>query len=441
MSPAKTSNTKTNRRSVSKKISSKDTLPSHDLTILRDLAREFADVSRLPVQKEKADLWRRLNRLERVRPMILLQNATWHETRDMFFQLQCENEWTRNHEFHLRASLNQWHHVRDDFVYLNVACSPIAIKVLPDWGVQTDATRPDHVFGACHYNPVLKGTEDPVKLIELPKVTVDQEETDRTYQKMCAIYDGIMPVKKQGQIGVWFAIMDLFIQWRGLDNMFLDMVDRPEWVHAWMNRMTERITAEWDQYDAMGLLSLNNGECGIANNGPGGHAITDILPQKDFDGIHVRSRDMWGHATTQIFAEVSPAMHDEFALKYEGRFLSRFGLNGYGCCEPLHLKVDLIRKRIPRLRRMSMSPWADVAMGAAGLKNEVIFSYKPNPAILGMSAFDINEARRQLKDVFEKTRGCVIEVIMKDLHTVNKQPNRMGEWVRMAIDLAGEYAG
>jgi len=133
-------------------------------------------------------------------------------------------------------------------------------------------------------------------------------------------------------------------------------------------------------------------------------------------------------------------MHDEFALKYESRFLSRFGLNGYGCCEPLHLKVDLIRKRIPRLRRMSMSPWVDVAMGAAALKNEVIFSYKPNPAILGMSNFDINEVRRQLKDVFEKTRGCVVEVIMKDLHTVNKQPNRMGEWVRMAIDLAGEYA-
>lgn len=415
-----------------------EALSGKDLQILRSLARRFAEIAALPIQKERTELWRRLNRLERVRPMILLHNGTWHETGGEI-KCECEGEWARGQEWGMRASLYQWDNIGDDSVYDAVAYSPIVIRNT-GWGIPIDATRPDHVFGACHYNPVLKGDEDPEKLLKPPTITVDQPETDRIWQKMNDIYQGIMPVRKRGQAWTWFAIMDLFIQWRGLDNMFLDMVDRPDWIHAWMNRMTEMTLKEWDEYERQELLSLNNGECGAIGVGPGGLGITDLLPSKDFDGNRVRTRDMWGHATTQIFAEVSPAMHDEFALTYENRFLSRFGLAGYGCCEPLHLKVDLIRRRIPNLRRLSISPWADVAVGAAALKNEVIFSYKPNPAILGRSTFDVDDARRQLRDVFEKTRGCVVEVLMKDLHTVNKEPQRMGRWVKMALELAGEFA-
>jgi hypothetical protein len=415
-----------------------ESLSAGDLQILRSLAKRLAEIAHLPEQKRKADLWRRLNRLERVRPLILLQNGTWHETGSEI-KLECKGEWARGQEWGMRASLYQWDTVADDSVYDPVAYSPIVIRN-PGWGININATRPDHEFGACHYNPVLKGDEDPETMIKLPTITVDEAETDRIYQKMNEIFDGIMPVRKRGMAWSWFAIMDLFIQWRGLDNTFLDMVDRPEWVHAWMNRMTEWVMDEWDQYERMGLLSLNNGSCGAMGVGPGGLGITDQLPAKDFDGRHVRRCDLWGHATTQIFAEVSPAMHDEFALAYESKFLSRFGLAGYGCCEPLHLKVDLIHKRIPNLRRISMSPWVDVAIGAAAVGNKFVFSYKPNPAILGMATFDVEAARRQLRDVFEKTRGCVIEVIMKDLHTVNKEPKRMGQWVKMALELAEEFA-
>ena len=415
-----------------------DSLSAKDLAVLRGLAQRLAEIGNLPVQMEKAELWRRLNRLEHVRPLIMLHNATWHETGSEI-QLVCESEVARQHEWGMRASLYQWDNVRDDSVYDATAYSPIVYRNT-GWGLDIDATRPEHEFGACQFNAVLKGDEDPASIINLPTVTVDQEETDKIYQRMCSIWDGIMPVRKRGAAWSWFAIMDTFIQWRGLDNAFVDMIDRPAWVHAWMNRMTEWHMSEWDQMEKLGLLALNNGQQGAVGVGPGGLGITDQLPQKDFDGTHVRRCDMWGHATTQIFAEVSPAMHDEFALAYESRFLSRFSLASYGCCEPLHLKVDLIRKRIPNLRRISMSPWVDVAAGASALRDQIIFSYKPNPAILGMSSFDVAEVRRQLRDVFEKTRGCVIEVIMKDLHTVNKQPQRMGQWVKMALALAEEYA-
>ncbi len=45
-----------------------------------------------------------------------------------------------------------------------------------------------------------------------------------------------------------------------------------------------------------------------------------------------------------------------------------------------------------------------------------------------------------MRDAFEKTKGCVVEVIMKDLHTVRGEVNRMWEWVDMARELSQEYA-
>lgn len=404
-----------------------------DTTILRDLAGRFAEIASLPVQQEKADLWRRLNRLERVRPLIILQNGTWHETKDEI-PLETEDEFARQQEWHLRAELYHWDHMRDDHVYEAKIHCPIAVSDT-GWGVKTKAIRPDHEFGAASFSTVLDEDADP-NTIPMPTVTVDWEETDRRFDRLSELYDGILTVTKCGVAGHWFSIMDEFIQWRGLQNTFTDMLDRPEWVHSWLDRMTQWHLSRLDQYEELGVLSLNNGNFGV---GPGGLGFIDELPAPGFDGTRVRAIDQWAHATTQIFAEVSPAMHDEFALAYEKRFLARFGLAGYGCCEPLDKKLDIVTT-IPNLRRVSMSPWIDAARGAEGLGADYVFSYKPNPAVIGMETWDVDLARAQLGDTFDKTRGCIVEVLMKDLHECRGEPRRMWEWVDMAMRLAEEFA-
>ena len=408
--------------------------PQRDKAILRELAKHLAEIASMPVQQERAELWRRLNRLERVRPMILLQNGTWHETGDEI-TLQTEDEFARKQEWDLRATLYHAKHMGDDHVYEAKIHSPVFVRDT-GMGIQSNTTDPDHVFGARHYNCVLDDNADP-EMIPMPEVSVDWDATEQHYQRLCDIYDGVLTVEKRGVSGHSFAIMDQFLQWRDINNMFVDMADRPEWIHAWMDRMTQWHLSRLDQYEQLGVLSLNNANNGV---GPGGLGFTDELPQGDFDGTHVRAVDQWGHATTQIFSLVSPAMHEEFALRYEKQFLGRFGLAGYGCCEQLHLKVDIIKKNLPNLRRLSMSPWADVAIGAEAIGTDCIFSYKPNPAILGGEAWDEDLARTQLRDVIEKTRGCVVEVLMKDLHTCRGEPPRMWAWVDMAMQLAEEYA-
>ena len=63
----------------------------HDRTVVRELARQLAEVAADPVQAEKAELWWRLNHLARVRPLVLLQNAMWHETGSEI-ALECADE-------------------------------------------------------------------------------------------------------------------------------------------------------------------------------------------------------------------------------------------------------------------------------------------------------------------------------------------------------------
>jgi len=407
-------------------------IPKKDKTILQGLAKKIADISALPEQEEKAELWRKLNRLEPVRPMVILSNGTWHQTRDEI-QLETEDDFALQQEWSLRSTLYHWEHMRDDHVYEAKIYSPTTIRQT-GIGIGVDATRPDHEFGAAKYNPVIDDNADP-DIIPMPTVTVDWEKTEQDYQRLCDIYDGAITVEKRGVSGMGFAIMDQFIQWRGLQNTFTDMIDRPDWVHSWMESLTQWHLSRVDQHEKLDVLSLNNGNNGV---GSGGLGFTDELPQADFDGEHVRSVDMWGHATTQIFSEVSPAMHDEFALNYEKRFLARFGLSNYGCCEPLDKKLDII-KTIPNVRRISMSPWVDVELGAKELGKDYIFSWKPNPAMIGMEQWDGDFVRDQISDALEKTRGCPVEIIMKDLHSCRREPWRMWEWVKIAMQLAEEY--
>jgi hypothetical protein len=199
-------------------------------------------------------------------------------------------------------------------------------------------------------------------------------------------------------------------------------------VNAWLARL--------DQWERLGLLSPNADNTRV---GSGGYAYCGELPGGTEAARPVEPDRLWGSAAAQIFSSVSPQMHWEFALQYEMRWLRRWGLTYYGCCEPLDSKIDILR-RIPNLRKVSMSPWVDPARGAAGLGDRYVYSCKPSPAILARNRWRPQAARRQLVELLEATRGCAVEIIMKDISTVRHEPQRLWEWADMAVELADRYA-
>lgn len=83
-------------------------IPPKDRDILPRLAEEQAQIAALPIHREKAKLWRRLNDLEPVRPLVWINEIPWHEM-DVDGELvpQCDDPWARETEAGLRRLLYQ----------------------------------------------------------------------------------------------------------------------------------------------------------------------------------------------------------------------------------------------------------------------------------------------------------------------------------------------
>jgi hypothetical protein len=132
-------------------------------------------------------------------------------------------------------------------------------------------------------------------------------------------------------------------------------------------------------------------------------------------------------------------MHWEFAVRHDMRWLKRFGLTYYGCCEPLDKKMEVMRK-IPNLRKISASPWCNTERVIAGIGSDYVISRKPNPAVFAGDAFDEDDARRQIREFLEKTEGkCHVELIMKDISTVRHDPQRLWKWAQIAMQEVETY--
>ena len=50
-----------------------------DISIIRELGAQYMEYASLPIQKENARLWGKLNDLERTRPMVWHNEMPWHE--------------------------------------------------------------------------------------------------------------------------------------------------------------------------------------------------------------------------------------------------------------------------------------------------------------------------------------------------------------------------
>lgn len=410
-------------------------ISAQDRDILRTLAAQLADIAALPVHAEKARLWRKLNDLESERPMVWINEICWHEMDvDGELTLLTQHPWAREQEQNLRRTLYQWRHLPGDMIVDPFLACPLAIHstdfgILEDVDIVTTDPATDIVSRRFHIQ--IRDFDDLEK-IRMPVVTHNQQATEFYYQAMCDTYSGILPTRKQGQTHIWFTPWDYLIRWWGIEEAMLDLHERPALVHAAVRRMVDAWMIELDQFVEQNLLSLD------ANNtriGSGGYGYTRELPGADFDAASVKPHNMWGCSNAQIFSDVSPAMHWEFAVEHDLRWLARWGLVYYGCCEPLDRKIEILR-RIPNLRKISASPWCRTQRLIDKVGQDYVISRKPNPAIFADDNWHPEEARRQLREFLQAARGCHVELIMKDISTVRYHPHRLWEWAQIATEEA-----
>lgn len=413
-------------------------IPGKDRDILRDLAMKVKEISERGEQKEKINLWKAHNMLKNTRPVIFCDPENgWNEIITEK-QMRCTSNIGRAWEMSLRKEIFWGNEMGDDRPVVD--CFNVAITAEPDnWGMkaiyQHGQTRErTHQSGSYIWDPPIKDYDRDLKKVNLIDPEIDWEVTDITLEMAREIFGDILQVRLKG---TWWWTLGLTltaVTLRGLENLLYDFYQNPEGLKELLSIISKGFLNKLDYLEKNNLLSLNNDNTYI---GSGGIGHTEELPQKDFDGKHVRTIDMWGFADSQETANVSPDMYEEFIFPYERPILDRFGLNCYGCCEPIHPRWHVVKKH-SRLRRISCSPWVDIEKMASYLGDKYIFSRKPNPAVLAVENIDSGSIRKELRDFFDRTKGCCVEVIMKDNHTLMNRPENIVQWARIAKEEAKE---
>lgn len=404
------------------------TLTAAEKDVLKRLAGEIADIAKDPVNAERVELWTKLNDLNSERPMVWINEIPWHEMNvDDELTIQCQDPWARQFEDQLRKTIYQWKHMPGDMVVNDYLECPLAIHST-DFGVIEDVdivkTDEQNDIVSRHFNVQIKEPDDIAK-IQMPKITHYEDITNLMYDTMRDLFHDIMPVKKVGQTHIWFTPWDYLIRWWGIQEAMLDLIERPQMVHDGVERMVQAWMVELDQFEEQNLLSLDNRNIRV---GSGGYGYVSDLPGDDFDPDWVRPKNMWGCSNAQIFSDVSPKMHWDFALEHDLQWLARWGLTYYGCCEPLDRKMKLMRK-IPNLRKISISPWCKMKRAMNEVGQDYAMSIKPNPAVFATDVWHPEDAKAQVQAILEQDNGeHHIEFIMKDISTVRYKPQRLWEW-------------
>ena len=412
--------------------------PPEDVRVLRELAERYAGIAALPVQEERRRMWRRLNDLEPERPLVWVNEVCWNEMdHDGSLRLRCSNEVCLRIETGLRRTIYQWDHLRGDMVVEPVFHSPLIIRNT-GFGISpvVDVAVIDETseVASRRFHNQIHGEEDLEK-IRPPQVSFDARRTEEFMAAYGRVFEGILPVRKRGSTGFWFAPWDDIVFWMGAEEVLTGLATRPELMHRLIRRLMDAYLDGLAQFERLNLLALNT--CNV-RIGSGAYGHTGGLPQPDFDQEHVRPIDIWGSAAPQLFGCVSPQMHKEFGVDYELEWLRKFGLTYYGCCEPLHDKLEVLRA-IPNLRKISASPWADVRAMAREIGRDYVISLKPNPALLAAPSWSPDQVRAELAAKLVAARGCNVEIVLNSISTVRRQPQRLWQWVEAAAEAAASH--
>ncbi len=403
-----------------------------DRHLLRELAAQVAELSSLPRQEETRRLWRSLNALRPERPMVMIDQVCWNEMNiDDELTLRCEDAECRQYEERFRRILFQARHFPVDSVVEPFV--PVYKAIQGGWfgiGVEDEIAVGDPtntVVGHKYHNQF--ETDADLEKIALPVIKHDKQETSRRLSVAQDLFEGLLEVREEGR-DPYLSIWDPISMWMGVENALYAMIDRPVFMHQLAERVTRGHLVLLDQLEEQGLL------CGPQSLIHCSGAYTDELPAAGHDPEHPRTRDRWAFGLAQMFSTVSPAMFEEYEVAYFSRICERFGLVYYGCCDPLDRKMAEVRK-LPNVRKVSMSPWVDEERGAAEIGHDFVYSRKPSPALLATGSFDEEAVRRDLlatRSACERN-GCPVEFILKDLSTVCYQPERLFRWAHIAMEV------
>ena len=406
-----------------------------DRSILRELAAEYAEFAFSETNGEKIRLHRAVNDLKMERPIVLIDEIPWWELeKEDELILRCKDKDLREIEQMFRQSLYKLRHMPADFAVPQYIGVP---KIIHSTGigveVQEERLGEERAGVVSHsYQNVFR--ERGAEMLYDPVITYDEEETVRKWSKIGEAVGDIMPVKLVGEptgYGLGCKTWDTIATLMGVNDLLMNLLEKPDLMHELADKLTNIFLHTLDQYVKLNLIDTEALYCHSASASVSfGEKTAD-----DYEGINLKK--VWGRGLAQIFASVSPAMHDEFDIQYMKKAMEPFGYVYYGCCEPLDRKIDIL-EQIPHLRKISITPWADIHVAAEAIGKKYVISCKPNPAQLALGKLNREAVEAELSEIVKTCRkyGCSFELVLKDISTVKGNPQCLFEWQEIAMKIA-----
>lgn len=409
-----------------------DRVSAAERQYLRELARKQADYAQLPVMEERRRAWIAHNTLRGSRPMLVMELDTF--IGDFLPKPRCVSGIGRQIEHQLLCNVLNHELVDDDKVvrpYFQV-CWNINFTL---FDLQVKVHKSDDGHGGnvgYSWEHPLSNLGDGLPGLKPSTQSVDREGTMAFKAAVEEVIGDILPVRVENTSLTWFFMPTArVIPLLGMEAMMIAMMDEPGAFNELMTRICDDMIAHLRWQEKEGLLTLNN-----ANHyaGAGSYGFTDELPAGRNAGRGlVTSRDLWANMNSQESVGISPAMFGEFMFPHYRRLAKEFGLVYFGCCEPVHDFWTGMLETLPRLRKVSISPWCnEELMGERLAGGRVIYSRKPSPNHIGVGDFDEQGYAASITRTLKAAKGCTLEIIHRDIYTINGDTRRPGRAIAIA---------
>ena len=415
------------------------TTKKHDVTILREWARQYAERAALPKQEEKRQAWAAHHALKPTRPLVLATFGMWNVWCQEVFgdaRMACEDPFYRDYERFFRMQLFQ-DSVGDDSIlepWVTVqAAMPGDWSSL--WGLPVAFSERTEKGGSWAFRPPIRDWPDAAAMKAVPH-EVDEPETRRRVDKLSAAVGDLLPVNiSRTPVFSGFAadISTMLIRLRGLNEIMLDMYEHPDELHRVLAFMRNGILANNAAAERAGHYTLTSG----GNQQP---PYADDLERPRPNSAPVTRGALWGFCAAQEFTLVSPEFHEEFLFHYQRPIFEPFAHVHYGCCEDLTRKIGMLRA-LNNLRSIAVTPVADVRENARLIGRDYVASWRPNPTDMVCAGWDEARIRRIVREGGEAFKEGFMHVHLKDVETVQGDPSRLARWTAITRDTLEQVAG
>ena len=403
--------------------------------IVRELAKQYMAQITTDKQARMQQRAKDTNDLKPVRPPVILDEIPWYQM-ELEGELTplCEDKTARTVEMHFRRALYYLKHFKADnkfepFFRLRRSFDSTGNGLPhPDEHIKK-IKRTDNLNNIIsrEFEDFLED-ESSLELIHDPVLTLRPDKDAKKLELYTDLLGDSIPVKLYGYGNYFFSPWDRLAELRGVEPILMDMYDRPEYLHALMQKLVSAAAAELDFIEQNLEIdpTVSDLHCTPATVTPAGQT-----------GL----KATWYRGMAQALGVVSPAMFEEFEVEHILPLAERFGYTYYGCCEPLEDRIEVL-KRIPNLRKIGCSPWAKVEACAEQIGGNFVLARKPNPANVALLT-DPDVIRRETEETVKLCLkyGCPYELVLKDISTVSNRPENLILWAKTVSDVLDAYYG